>query len=284
MEKIWKIIDIINWSKDYFDSKGIESARLNIELILSAVLNINRIKLYINYDLPLKPDELSKIREMVLRRAKREPLQYILGNTSFMGINLTVNSSVLIPRPETEELVDLVIKNHSNEPNIKIIDIGTGSGCIAIACALFLPQSTVVGLDISDEALKTAQINAKMNVVTNLSFEQKDFLTNCNFLNDYDVLISNPPYISKKEFEDTREKELFYEPRFALTDENDGLTFYKKFAEIAKSSLKNNTKIYLEISYNQAADVFKLFDSVGDIKIHKDFSGIERIIEVCVKK
>jgi release factor glutamine methyltransferase len=199
-------------------------------------------------------------------------------------LDFELNSSVLIPRAETEELVELVVKNHKNSDSIKIIDIGTGSGCIAISLAKLLPNSTVSGIDVSDDALSIAETNAAINFVTNIHFEKIDFLTNCNFLKNYDVLVSNPPYISKKEYESSDEKEIFFEPRLALTDDGDGLTFYKKFAEISSTVLNAGTKIYLEVSYNQSNSVAGLFSPKNDVIIHKDFSRIERMIEVCVNK
>ncbi|MBX3044662.1 MAG: peptide chain release factor N(5)-glutamine methyltransferase [Candidatus Kapabacteria bacterium] len=284
MEKIWKIIDIINWGKDYFANKDIESPRLNIELILGKALNCDRVNLYTRYDLPLQPDELSKIREMVIRRSKHEPLQYILGSTSFMGLEINVNENVLIPRPETEELVSLILQNHNNKKPLKILDIGTGSGAIAISLAKFLDDSEVLGIDVSDSAIAVAKHNAVKNGVKNIRFEKKDFLTNCNFSGNWCVLVSNPPYISKKEFEQSDERELFYEPRVALTDDGDGLLFYRKFAEVFKDMMTSDGRFYLEIAYNQAADIQEIFEADYDLQFHKDFAGHLRIVEGCVKK
>jgi release factor glutamine methyltransferase len=283
LDKIWKIIDIIDWGKEFFAGKGIESSRLNIELILCKVLNIDRIKLYTSYDLPLQPNELAQIRDMVKRRAKREPLQYILGSTSFMGLEILVDENVLVPRPETEELVELVINNHRNDKNIRILDIGTGSGCIAIALSHFLSDAEVLGIDVSESALNLASRNSEMNLSKKISFEKKDFLKNCNFLGTYNVLVSNPPYISKKEYEGSDEKEIFFEPRKALTDEEDGLVFYRKFAGTFRNLLCEGGRFYLELGYNQSVEVAELFENDYDIVVHKDFAGIERIIEGSVK-
>lgn len=283
MEKIWKIIDIINWGKAYFSEKGVDSPRLNIELILCKVLETDRIKLYTSYDLPLKQDELAKIKSMILRRAKREPLQYILGSTSFMGFEIMVNSSVLVPRPETEELCELIINNHREKQDLKILDIGTGSGCISIALAKFLPNSAVDAIDISDNTLATAKRNSEAHNLKNINFINKDFLKNCNYFGNYDVLVSNPPYISKKDFEGSLEKELMYEPGIALTDGEDGLRFYRAFADNFMNMLNSGGKFYLEIGFGQANDVIELFRRNYVTKVHKDFAGIERIVEGCVK-
>lgn len=283
MEKIWKIIDLINWGKDYFESKSIESPRLNMEILLCHALNMERVSLYTKYDLPLNPNELNIIRALVIRRAKREPLQYIVGNQAFMNLDIKVTSDVLIPRPETEELVELIVKNHKDKGKIKILDIGTGSGCIALSLAKLLPESNVVGIDVSDKALAIAEYNKKFNAIENVSFEKIDFLKNCNFLTNYDVLVSNPPYISLREYEGSPEKELFFEPRKALTDESDGLSFYKKFSEHFADMLNNNGSFYLEIAYNQSKQISDIFEKNYDIKFHKDFSGIIRMVEGNIK-
>ncbi len=283
MDKIWKVIDVINWGRDYFVTKGIDSPRLNIELILCCVLKIERVKLYTDFDLPLIKEELAEIKSMIIRRSKREPLQYILGSTSFMGLEIDVNPDVLIPRPETEELVDLIIKKEGADSKLKILDIGTGSGCIAIALAKNLPNAHITGIDISDSAIKTAEINSRKNGIENILFEKKDFLTNCNFSTDYDVLVSNPPYISKIDFEGSDEKEIMFEPRFALTDEGDGLLFYKRFAEVFFDLLKPSGRFYLEIGYNQSVEMKSIFADKYNIEVRRDFAGIDRIIEGCVK-
>jgi release factor glutamine methyltransferase len=283
MNKIWKVIDVVEWGKGFFNSKGIESPRLNIELILCHVLKIDRIKLYTGYDLPLNSDELAEIKRIVLLRVKRFPLQYLLGKTSFMGLEICVNSDVLIPRPETEELVEHIINKYKDKGAIKILEIGTGSGCIALALGKYLPNSQIHTIDISERALELAKINSELNKITNINFEKKDFLKNCNFLDNYDVLVSNPPYISKKEYEENSQPEIMFEPRNALTDESDGLEFYRKFASEFKKLLKQDGVFFVEMAYNQSRDVSLIFSEFYDIRVYKDFSGIDRYIEGCVK-
>lgn len=284
MNKIWKIIDVLEWSKDFFASKEIESPRLNIELILCDVLKIDRIKLYTNFDLPLNENELSEIRTKVKRRAKKEPLQYLIGNTSFMGLNFNLNTTVLIPRPETEELADIIISRYKNAGSLNILDIGTGSGCIAVSLAKFLPQSHVTAIDVSESAIITAKQNAEMNFVKNISFEVKDFLKNCNFSQNYDVLVSNPPYIALDEYHELCRTEIKFEPRQALTDEGDGLLFYRKFAEVFKKMLKPDGRFFLEIGFNMADDINKIFEKNYEVNFIKDFAKIDRIVEGCIKE
>jgi release factor glutamine methyltransferase len=285
LDKIWKIIDVLSWGKDFFASKNIDSPRLNIEMILCKVLKIERIKLYTNFDLPMNPDELAESKSLILRRLKGEPLQYLLGSTSFMGFEINLDKSVLIPRPETEELVELVLKIKPNLGNYSILDIGTGSGCISIALAKYYPESRITAIDISEESLNIAKINAESNNVSEkISFENKDILKNFNFKDKFDIIVSNPPYISINEYKSNSQKEIFYEPKNALTDNSDGLTFYRRFADEFDKHLNEDGCFLLEMSYNQSEEIESLFNKKYDIELIKDFNGILRFVSGIVKK
>ena len=190
--KVWRIIDIINWSKDYLEKNNIDSPRLTIELMLTHVLEIERIKLYTDYDKPLSDKELSTIKSMIQQRIKRFPLQYILGQVEFLGRKFIVNQNVLIPRPETEELVDLVNRENDKLQNYTILDIGTGSGCIALSLAKEFVNSTITALDNSTSALKVAKQNSIDLEVENVKFIYADILATEPKLK-YDIIISNPP-------------------------------------------------------------------------------------------
>ncbi len=284
MEQIWKIIDIVNWGKTYFASKNIESPRLNIELLLCKTLNCERINLYTNFDLPMSKLELTETKKMILRRAKGEPLQYILGKTSFMGFEIILTNDVLIPRPETEELVELIL-NHNNYSNPNILDIGTGSGCISIALAKKHSDSQIVAVDLSYKTLEIAKKNALINNVSNsIHFFQKDILSDFDFDKKFDIIVSNPPYISLEEYENHIEKELYFEPRIALTDNADGLKFYKKYASEFYKILNENGFFMLEFGYNQKEDILKMFKDKYEIKIYKDLNEIERFIFGQIKR
>lgn len=276
------VLEALNLSTEYLNKKGIESARLNAELMLAHILNCKRLQLYLMFDRPLDENELSVYREYLARRAKREPLQYILGEVEFYNIKLKVNPDVLIPRPETELLVEKIIKDFSDKSEFKFLDIGIGSGNISIALLVNLPSSAGTGIDISDSALALANYNAESNSVKNrLELVHFDILKDdIQSLGKYDAVISNPPYVSSEDFE-TLEPELkVYEPQIALTDFYNGLTFYRKIISIADNLLKENGKVYFEIGKGQSNEIKTLMENkrINNINIIKDYQGIDRII------
>lgn len=275
--KVWRIIDIINWSKDYLEKHNVDSPRLTIELMLTHVLNIERIKLYTDYDKPLSESELSVIKSMIQQRIKRYPLQYILGQVEFYGSKFIVNQDVLIPRPETEELVDKVINEYNINNDYKILDIGTGSGCIAISLAKKFVNSTITAIDNSTSALKVAKQNSIDLGVENVKFAYADILTTEPKLK-YDIIVSNPPYVSNTEMNEL-EPELSFEPNSALTDSSDGLEFYRRFVTIFKNILSIDGVFYLELNSSLARETEKLFASEYKIEIIRDLFDKPRILK-----
>jgi len=281
MQKIWTVLDIINWGKDFFAQKEIDSPRLTIELMLCEVLKVRRIDLYAQYDRPLKDAELKILREMTKRRAAREPLQYILGNTEFYGLPFEVKPGVLIPRPETEILVEAVVSENKNksEEVIKILDIGTGSGCIAIALASRFPHAEVTATDISEEALDIARQNAQLNNIQNVTFLKSDILKDLPEGAPFDLIVSNPPYIPTEEMVELEPELLQHEPKEALTDNADGFTFYKRFASVFKMLLKSEGKFYCEIGHGQAERIEAGFKRGGySVEIIADLEKIPRVV------
>jgi len=283
-EKINKILDLIKWGESFFKEKNISEPRLNIELMLCKILNCKRINLYLDYDKPLNKEELTILRNFVKRRIQHEPLQYILGETEFLGLKLKVNSSVLIPRPETELLVEEIINisKKYNEHEINILDIGTGSGNIAISLAKFINNSKIYSIDINEDTLNLAKENAEANfVLDKIIFQKLDILQTEEFPfnTKFDFIVSNPPYISIDEYK-LLEPELKYEPITALTDFNDGFSFFRKILDISKKILKKDGIVAFEISYNQAEIIKNMFleNDYYDIRVIKDYSNIERII------
>lgn len=276
------VLEVLKLSTDYLDKKGVESPRLNAELLLTKVLNCNRIDLYLLYDKPLTNDELDYYRNLLARRGKREPLQYIIGYVEFFGCRINVDSSVLIPRPETEILVELIIKEYQNRKDLVFLDVGVGSGNIAIALIKNIPGIKATGIDNSESALNVAKKNAiHNNVLSSLSLNKYDILKdNLNDLNKYDFIVSNPPYVSDEDFKNLEPELKNYEPSAALTDFNDGLTFYRKIISISKNILKVKGKLFLELGIGQHQNVKSemLANNFINIKIEKDLSGIERII------
>lgn len=280
--KDWTIVELINWGQNYFREKGISSPRLNIELLLCNILKIERIELYLKYDYPLNQDQLSILKEFVKRRIKNEPLQYIFGEAHFCGLNFEVDKDVLIPRPESEMLVEEVISIVASkkiaEP--KILEVGTGSGCIAISIAKKLPTSFITATDVSLLALNIAQKNAQKLSTTNINFINDDFLNEFPNLNFYDIIVSNPPYIPSDKLYLLSSDILDYEPKIALTDLNDGLSFYRRFAEFMK--LQNNEiTLIAEIDGRNTTEVLKCFDdNFHTLEIKKDIAELDRVLIV----
>lgn len=275
--KVWRIIDIINWSKDYFEKNNIDSPRLTIELMLKHVLELDRIKLYTEFEKPLSSMELSTLKEMIQLRTKRIPLQYILGTVEFYGMNYIVNENVLIPRPETEEIVDLILKSYGKDSTLKILDIGTGSGCIAISIAKNLPNSEIYAIDNSTSALKVAKQNSIDLEVDNVKFAYADILSTIP-KQKYDIIISNPPYVSNIEMNEIQ-PELKYEPKLALTDNSDGLEFYRRFVTIFKDILSIDGSFYLELNSSLSKEISDLFLNKYKFEIINDISKKPRILK-----
>lgn len=276
------VLEAIKLSTDYLDKKNVESARTNAEILLAEVLCCKRLELYLSFDKPLKEDELSVYREYIKKRGLRIPLQYIIGHVDFFGVKLIVNENVLIPRPETELLVEKIVNDFTKSESIRILDIGVGSGNISIALSNNLKKCVVVGIDISERALEVAKQNAKNNLVqNNIKFKKfdikKDDITE---LGKFDLIVSNPPYVSSSDFQYLEPELKVYEPSEALTDNSDGLSFYKKIIASSGMLLNKNGKIYFEIGKDQHKVISKLMSESGFININiiKDYLGIERII------
>ncbi len=298
--KIWRIIDIINWGTEFFKSKGLANnlngneARTTIELILCHVLKCKRIDLYIDFEKPLSKNELEEIKILIKRRLKREPLQYILGKTEFMGLEFKLTPDVLIPRPETEILVEKTIetikKEFAQKNLIKVLDIGTGSGNIAISLAKFLGEKVYIfGIDISEKAIELANENAKLNKVENVKFLALDLFSdefNEKFKNQFDIIVSNPPYISIDEVQTLQDEIKNYEPWIAITDGADGLKFFRRISSIAKDLIFEHGFVLVEMAYNQSEKVREIFTNAGfkEIEFFKDYLGIERVAKIKVEK
>ncbi|OGU56568.1 MAG: protein-(glutamine-N5) methyltransferase, release factor-specific [Ignavibacteria bacterium RBG_13_36_8] len=278
-----KVLEAIQLSTEYLEKKGIESSRINAELLLADVLKCNRLNLYLSFDRPLTEEEKNLYRELISRRGKFEPLQYILGKVEFYGLEFKVNPSVLIPRPETEILVETIVNYYKGEEKLNILDIGTGSGNIAIVLAKHLQNSNVIAIDISQEALEVAAKNAEHNgVKNNLEFCLKDIFNDedCQDLKGFDIIVSNPPYVSIEKMKVLQKEITDYEPEDALTDKSDGFLFYKRISTIAKDILKRKGKVYFEMSIDQSAEVSEIMRSSGlkNITIIKDLQNVDRVI------
>ena len=278
----WRVIDLIEWAESYFEKKSFEKPRTEIEWLLCSLLDCERLDLYLRYDEPLSKSQLETLRDWVKRRLTKEPLQYITGACEFYGREFIITPDVLIPRPETERLIDIALARLKTVKSPKILDIGTGSGCIAITMAKERPDAKVVGVDNSIRALKIAERNSIHLEVTEYSFIEMNILKSTP-KGMFDLLISNPPYISKKEIPELMKDVIGFEPESALTDYSDGLTFYKRFSEIAPKIVHNNSLLILEVGLKEHPQkVYDIFFDQGysSIELIKDYNGDDRVMVV----
>ena len=276
--KIWTTIDLIKWGEDYFVSKGISNAKLEVEWFLCHILNCERIDLYVQFEEPLIKDHLAQFKEMVRRRIQGEPFQHILGKSDFYGRDFIVNKHVLIPRPETEMIIELLKKR---DPVESILEIGTGSGCIATTISLENLSTSIIATDISKQALIIAKENSKKFKVENINFKIHDFL-NTDINSTFDLVVSNPPYIGSNEMDGLQKEVQYYDPKIALTDNDDGLSFYRRFSELGTSLLNENGYMLLEFGgAHQVVAISEIFESHQfNVKFHNDLQGDPRIVEV----
>jgi release factor glutamine methyltransferase len=278
MQTIYNIKqDIKNSLSSIYDKREIQSF---IYIIFEYVLNYAKIDTVINKNKEIAEDKCEKIYSILERLKKEEPIQYILGETEFYDLTFNVNESTLIPRGETEELVQLVI-NENRDKKISILDIGTGSGCIAISIAKNLPLAKVSALDISEKAIETAKTNAERNEVE-VNFFLEDILNRKHTHEKYDLIVSNPPYICNSEKTLMQTNVLDYEPHTALfVDDNNPLIFYKEIALFAKENLSDNGLLYFEINEALAKEMKEMLEnySYKNVKIIKDINDRDRIVK-----
>ncbi|MDO8462572.1 MAG: peptide chain release factor N(5)-glutamine methyltransferase [Deltaproteobacteria bacterium] len=276
MSQDWTILSLLQWTTSFFEKKEIPNPRLDAELLLASVLGLKRIDLYTGHDKKIPEEKLAPFKELIQRRAQREPLQYILGETEFWGLKIQVDRSVLIPRPETELLVEEALKTSS----VNILDIGTGSGCISIALAKNLPQAKITATDISPEALTLARRNAKNNgVEAQIEFIKADLFPEPSL---YDLIVSNPPYIADSEWPTLQAEVRDYEPRGALIAGPTGIEVYQRIFKEASRYLKKPGTLLLEIGEGQRGPLEKEIRTFSPPSFIKDYNGIDRILIVCL--
>jgi release factor glutamine methyltransferase len=279
------VLEGIQKSAEFLAKKGVESPRLQAELLLAHVLKLPRMKLYLNFERVLTDAETGGLRELVRRRSQREPLQHILGSTSFCGLEIVVNCHVLVPRPETEILAEFGWKwltecQTSDDRNVTALDFGTGSGCIAIGLAAKCPKANIVALETSAEALEIARPNAMKNgVAERIEFLRGDGFGTLTVGAQFDLIISNPPYIPTAEIETLEPEVRDHDPRGALDGGTDGLGFYRRFAAEARPFLKSGGKLMLEFGDGQAQAIREIFEAQNWIveAVHADYTQRERI-------
>ena len=277
-EKVWTVLSMLEWATDFFEEKSVQNPRLSIEWLLADVLNINRLDLYLKFDRPLSATELDQLRPLVKRRSLHEPLQHLTGSTDFLNCTIRVDKNVLIPRTETEQLVELVLNQHSNSDKLKVLDIGTGSGCIPIAIKKVRPNWNCVGVDISPNALKLSSHNAEENEVE-VNFLEADLnklLENKKIMpHDWDIIISNPPYITPTEKNELDPQVLNFEPNLALFHE-DPLSLYRKICEFASVC---DAKLFLECNDKFATRIKETALSFyHDAELLQDYDEKDRFV------
>lgn len=277
MSEVWTILATLKWTTSYFAGKGIENGRLDAELLLAEVLKLNRIGLYLNFDRPLHSDELAAFRSLIERRARREPIAYILGRCEFWSLTFKVGPDVLVPRADTETLVEAALKVLPIGGTL--LDVGVGSGAIALAIAHQRPDSQVEGLDLSPAALAIASENADLlGLSARVSLRQGDLFALEG--SQYDVIVSNPPYIAVGEKPTLMPEVRDFEPHLALFAGDDGLACYRALIPAAKTQLKISGTLLVEVGAGQAAAVAELFAAAGyeEICTTCDLAGIERVV------
>ncbi len=262
-----------------FERSGIEDPVREAEMLITGLLHIDRTELYTR-DANLPEDVSGHVTGLAVRRTRGEPIQYLTGHVSFYGLKLYVGSGVLIPRPETELLVEETIKSvqRSAKRPLNVLDLCTGSGCIALAVAANLPEVTVYGVDSSEAAMVYATQNALANNIHNVRFKLGDLFAPVGPLR-FDCIVSNPPYIRHDEIKMLQREIREHEPLSALDGGVDGLDFYRRIFRDAPAHLKENGIIMLEIGFGQSAQIKKLALGAGfrQLKFVKDFAGIERV-------
>ncbi|MBF6641059.1 peptide chain release factor N(5)-glutamine methyltransferase [Flavobacterium sp. J49] len=263
-----------------YEEKEVESF---FYLVLESFHRKKRIDLALYPEMEMDALQLLRWESVLVELKKHKPIQYILGETEFFGLPFLVNENVLIPRPETEELVDLILSNIriSELPNLlKILDIGTGSGCIPIALKKNLPNAEVYAIDVSEKALATAQKNAELNTVA-VQFMLKNILETVDLEQQFDIIVSNPPYVQNLEKAEINPNVLEYEPHLALfVEDHDALLFYRKITELAKKNLNPNGKLYFEINQYLGKETVVLIERFGfkNVTLIKDIYGNDRMI------
>ena len=277
MADAWTLLRLLRWTTNFFDEKGIDNPRLDAELLLAHCLNLDRVGLYLNYDRPLTAVELDTIRPLVKRRGQREPLQYLLGSTEFWSLKFKVTPDVLIPRADTEILIEEALSHAAAAGSL--LDVGTGSGAIVISLATELSDWTLTGLDISPQALRVARDN-----VASHQLEQRVKLVEGDLAElpqqQYDLIVSNPPYIARSEWDELMPEVRCFEPELALLAEADGLICYQQLAAQAAQHLSADGWLLVEIGCRQATAVQDLFSAAGltNLFVRDDYSGQPRVV------
>ena len=281
-KEIWTIGRILQWTEQYFQSKEMDTPRLDGEVLLSHVLGKDRIYLYTHYDQPLIQEELDAFRPLVQERAKGHCVAAIIGEKDFMGLTFKVNDKVLIPRPDTETLIEHVLGAYPKDSNVHILDVCTGPGTILLSLLHYLPNACGVGLEISTDALSVAEENReRFNLNNRVQFLESDMFSALDGKAEkFDLIVSNPPYIRTGDAK-LLSPDVLNEPHIALFGGEDGLEFYRILAKACGTYLKSQGRIAFEIGYDQAESVKALLEETGqysNIQCIADLGGNDRVV------
>lgn len=277
----WTIKDVLEWAAEDFASRGIDSPRLDAELLVAEALGIDRVGLYLDLNRPLLERERSAIRPLVMRRRAREPVAYILGHRDFFGRRYSVSPDVLIPRPDTETLVEHALAEIPTDSPCRVLDVGTGSGAIAISISAERPLASVTATDLSAAALEVARANAVTHqVAERIRFLQADLLSEDE---PYDVIVSNPPYIARSELEDMQAEVREHEPMSALEAGEDGLDVVRALLLAAAPATSRGAQLLIEIGAEQGPAVSALaarHDAWELVAVHPDLGRRDRVVHL----
>jgi release factor glutamine methyltransferase len=286
----WTVRRLLEWTPGFLTKKGVDQPRLSAELLLSHVLGIARIQLYTGYDRVVGEKHLAQFRDLVRRAGEQEPIAYLTGTAHFFNLEFAVNRDVLIPRPDTETLVENVLQTARHQPGLeapRVLDLCTGSGCIAATIAKNLKASTVIAIDISEKAGAIARQNIeKLGLTDRVSIEVGDLFDPIKRMVDarpFDMIVANPPYIASNQLATLDKSVRNYEPMLALEGGPDGLAIHRRILTKAPDHLIPAGRIFLEIAFDQgvaANDLAKTFDAYTDIRILKDFGSRDRVLSV----
>jgi len=279
--RIWSIRDVLDWAAKDFSARGIDSPRLDAELLVANALGMDRIGLYLDLTRPLEEEERHAIRLLLSRRRAREPVAYILGYRDFYGRRFEVTPDVLIPRPDTETLVEHALQQIPLDASCRVLDVGTGSGAIAVTLAAERPGARIIGTDISEAALRVAARNADLHGVSDrVDFELVDLLRPNE---TYELVVSNPPYIASADMEALQDEVRLYEPTSALQAGEDGLDVVRELLHRAKAATLAGGHLLIEVGQGQAAAVVELAVRVGGWHregVYLDLNRVERVVHL----
>jgi release factor glutamine methyltransferase len=283
MNDTWTIGRLIAWAHPYLNEKQVAAPRLSAELMLAQVLSLSRVDLYLRFEQPLSPEELARFKALLIRRRAQEPLAYILGQREFYGLTLQVTPAVLIPRPETEHLVEEALRLLKDAPNPRLLDLCTGSGAVALACAHERPDLTAVASDLSPTALEVARANAQaLNLADRVTFLQGNLWEPLAPAGGFfDLITANPPYVTADEWNRLSPEVRDFEPRSALVSGPSGLELIQQILAGARAFLRPLGWLLIELGSTQAPQAVRLAQQTGSFlttHVVKDLAGLDRVL------